>query len=250
MIKPLLILSVIFIASCSPKEVHLDQLVERQDVFFEINSETPFTGTIVNYHENGQLKSRSSVENGKDNGRADRYYENGQLSMTGNFKNGVLDGLEEMYYRNGQLNSVRNFSNGYLDGLSTNYNEIGLLIATEIYREGTRNGSAEYYEDVEMVRDSVRIDTPEFAEYVEFGLLTKGNWQDGVQIGAWHSLEFNHGPVANREHIHNGVWEFYEVNSDEVETQVMCFVRNKTAIVDGSTTCDSVFNQNTSQLIK
>jgi len=64
--KILNILSFVLLVSCGPKELASDQLVERQGVHYEVNSTTPFTGVVVDYHDNGQLEW---------------YYETGQLSI-------------------------------------------------------------------------------------------------------------------------------------------------------------------------
>ena len=45
------------IGGCS-KEVPRDQLVERDGVKYEINSQTPFTGSSERYYDNGQLQSK------------------------------------------------------------------------------------------------------------------------------------------------------------------------------------------------
>ena len=50
--KVLVVLVVFFIASCS-KEVNKDQLVERNGIFYEVNSQKPFAGTVLSYYENG-----------------------------------------------------------------------------------------------------------------------------------------------------------------------------------------------------
>ena len=61
--KLLTILCLVLLVSCS-NEVPDDQLVERQGITYEINSQTPFTGSSVTYHENGQLKKRVDYKKG------------------------------------------------------------------------------------------------------------------------------------------------------------------------------------------
>ena len=59
--------------SCGTKELSSDQLikrngdqlVEREGMFYEIDSETPFTGTVVEFHNNGQLKEQGFLKDGK-----------------------------------------------------------------------------------------------------------------------------------------------------------------------------------------
>ena len=62
--KLLPILFVLIITSCS-KEVPSDRLVERDGIYYEVNSQTGFTGTSISYYENGQLKEKITYTNGE-----------------------------------------------------------------------------------------------------------------------------------------------------------------------------------------
>ena len=79
--KLLTILCLVLLVSCSnepPPEVPSDKLVERQGIRYEINSQTPFTGSSVTYHENGQLKKVENYKNGKKDGLQRRYDDDGR----------------------------------------------------------------------------------------------------------------------------------------------------------------------------
>ena len=47
----------------SPPEVNSERLVVRQGIVYEVNSTTPFTGSEVSYHENGQLFLKGNHKN-------------------------------------------------------------------------------------------------------------------------------------------------------------------------------------------
>ena len=100
--KLLPVLFVLIITSCS-KEIPFDQLVERDGIFYEVNSQTPFSGTSVNYYRNGQLGMRENYKDGKRDGLFESYFDNGQLNYGKNYKDGQRDGLTEWYYQNGEL---------------------------------------------------------------------------------------------------------------------------------------------------
>jgi len=70
------------------KEAPLNQLVERNGLNYEINSQTPFTGSAVFYHDNGQLYYKSNWKDGNQDGLWETYYRNGQLQFKTNYKNG------------------------------------------------------------------------------------------------------------------------------------------------------------------
>jgi len=49
-------------------------------------------GLLEEFHDNGQLVSRSNYKNGKQDGPWEDYYKNGQLQVRENYKNGKRDG--------------------------------------------------------------------------------------------------------------------------------------------------------------
>ena len=88
------------------KDVSIDDLVERDGLYYEKFTDVPFTGNIVGkiqakinqglidgpwleYHDNGQLKIRKHYKDGNRDGEYLNYYENGQLRIKQNFKNGT-----------------------------------------------------------------------------------------------------------------------------------------------------------------
>ena len=87
--KTLIILSLIFLVSCS-NEVPIDKLVERNGITYEVNSNTPFTGSSVSYFENGELQYRRNFKDGKHEGLWESFDEEGNLTKTEEYKDGVL----------------------------------------------------------------------------------------------------------------------------------------------------------------
>ena len=113
--KLLPILFVLIITSCS-KEVPSDQLVIRDGIFYEVNSQTPFSGTSLSYNNDGQLEYREHFKDGKVDGLVEEYHENGQLKVRTNYKDGKRDGLRETFDVNGNPVSKGNYTDGELDG--------------------------------------------------------------------------------------------------------------------------------------
>ena len=83
------------------------------------------------FHENGQLKSRTNYQSKNDGGKVhgliETYYDNGQLKSKGSYKDGEKDGLVEINYENSQLQYKGNYKDGEEDGLSEYYFENGQL---------------------------------------------------------------------------------------------------------------------------
>ena len=132
--KILIILSFVLLTSCGPKDVPYKNLVTRQGITYEVNSETPFTGSQVGYWSDNQLGSKQNYKDGEPEGLREHYYKNGQLKDNGNFKDGVWEGLWEYYYENGQVQANYNFKEGLRDGLLERYYENGQLESKDCYK--------------------------------------------------------------------------------------------------------------------
>jgi antitoxin component YwqK of YwqJK toxin-antitoxin module len=97
-----ILLCVFSLSACAPSEVPYDNLLERNGIKYEINSQTPFAGVATVYYESGQLEFKETYKGGKRNGLYESYYENGQLDHKTTYKDGKLNGLWEGYTENGQ----------------------------------------------------------------------------------------------------------------------------------------------------
>ena len=183
--KILIILSFVILASCAPNEVPSKDLIERQGLTYEVNSQTPFSGVSVEYyldtilknefedrvllqrtifkkgiknglyesfHLNGQLKVKENFKDGKEDGLSETYDENGQLSQKGNYKDGKRDGLWESYHDNGQLQKKENYKkDGTQDGLET-YHDNGQLSSKANFKDGGIDGLWEWYHENGQLR--------------------------------------------------------------------------------------------------
>ena len=98
--KVLFTILILFIASCS-KEISFDRIVERDNLAYEVNSQTPYNGKALIYFENGQVELQVTYKNGEMD-KGERYYENGQLEYKATYKNGEIV-KRESYYENGEL---------------------------------------------------------------------------------------------------------------------------------------------------
>jgi len=141
------IIGLLFLAACSPSNIPFDDLVVRQGLTYEVNSQSPFSGISVTYHENGQLKIKGNYKDGKINGLWEYYHENGQLERKGNwkgekwvgqgkFKDGKEDEVYESFYDDGQLRLKANVKEGKFNGLSEWYDGDGQLQSKECYKNG------------------------------------------------------------------------------------------------------------------
>ena len=130
----------------------MDDLVWRNDLYFEKFTNTPFTGEVsgkdsgkfkkgqkngewLSYFNNGQLWSKGNYKAGKEEGLW-KFYSKGQLWVGTNYKDGQQDGLYEHYYDNGKLRSTGNYKNNKQEGLWEDFNEKGGLKERRTYKDG------------------------------------------------------------------------------------------------------------------
>ena len=103
------ILFVFIITSCS-KEVPSSQLVERNGLTYELNSQEPFNGISVEY-EGNELREKLTFKKGKLSGPFERLTYDGkkvkgeyvQEDIGGDSEDTVVGGPYEEYFVNGQL---------------------------------------------------------------------------------------------------------------------------------------------------
>ena len=89
-------------------------------------------GTHEAFFDNGQIKKRRVIKNGKLNGLYEDFYENGQLKLTTLYKDDEKVGYTTAFYENGQLKMRDNFKDlDNLNGIWELYREDGSLLKIE-----------------------------------------------------------------------------------------------------------------------
>ena len=89
----------------------IDDLVERDGLYYKKFTDVPFTGEISDKTTQGTFR------NGEKEGPWVEYWKNGQLSFKGTYKDGKRDGpWVSYYYEDGQVWSERTYKDGKQDG--------------------------------------------------------------------------------------------------------------------------------------
>jgi antitoxin component YwqK of YwqJK toxin-antitoxin module len=112
-------LTFVLIGWSNIKEVNADNIVTRNDISYEVNSDKPFTGVVfANYKKEPQLipsmenktepkkEYATQFKDGLKNGRDTSYYRNGQIYSEGNYTKGNYDGEWKEYLENGQVHII------------------------------------------------------------------------------------------------------------------------------------------------
>lgn len=101
------------LAGCE-KTVDYDRIQIRQGLHYTINTETPFTGRAIKYHENGQKWTEVSFIVGKKHGLVTTWYENGQKSSQGIYSFGDREGIWVWWTESGDITEESCFRNDQL----------------------------------------------------------------------------------------------------------------------------------------
>ena len=94
--KKILLLLLFILIGCSKEPIDLENLNFRNEKYYPINSDKPYSGPTFILYENGQLQQEVNLKKGKEDGPFKSYYENGQLENEGIFKDGEITSFE--YY--------------------------------------------------------------------------------------------------------------------------------------------------------
>lgn len=147
-----LLVLTIFIFSCSQKELSFENLVERNNLTYEINNENPFSGKAFSKYENQQFKEIGFFEDGKKVGIWEYYSDNGQIVKKTTYENNELNGLYEEFTLAGKKIITTEYKDNFKDGLSEEYNDKEIKISSINFTKDSLNGSYKtYYQDGDKV---------------------------------------------------------------------------------------------------
>ena len=63
-------------------------LLQRGGSYYEINSEEPYSGSIIKKYESGQYSMKGEMKDRKFVGDLTKWYQNGQISYIGTYEGG------------------------------------------------------------------------------------------------------------------------------------------------------------------
>lgn len=192
-------ITILFISKGNSQAISMHYLVERQGIYYKVNSEMPFSGVAfseysntqkeeentfrngvrhgksLKWFNNGQIKFTGTYDSGYLEGKVMTYYENGQLEFEGNYKTGVKQGTCKEWYENGQIKFEGNYNVNFLTGFCKKWYENGSLESEGTYLMNKYDGNVtEYYRNGVIKKrgtylKGTRIN--EFSEYYENGQL-------------------------------------------------------------------------------
>ncbi len=98
---------VLSLVSCSEQEIDMQQLQNRNGLFYVVNEDKPYSGKAVDFYENGQLKVEAVFVDGQQN-KILNWLENGQQTLEWNSEHGKKHGIQRVWHINGQIKKESN----------------------------------------------------------------------------------------------------------------------------------------------
>ena len=148
--KLILLFTVLAFIGCKKEpEVIIDNkdITYVDDIAYLKHDMSLVTGTVKEWHENGQLVFEANFKDGKKVGVYTRWHENGQLWGEGNYKDGKKEGVFKRWHDNGQIRSEETFKDGTRDGVQKMWYENGQLRADGVAKDGQAISKKEWDED-------------------------------------------------------------------------------------------------------
>lgn len=123
-----------------PKPVDNDNLERRNDIYYDLDSNSPATGVIVLRHPNGEKSVEAYLKGGKKNGLETHWHANGQLASRKTYIDNRRHGLEESWYDDGQPKAIVNYWYGRRHGATTWWHANGQKEGEQNYVDGQAQG--------------------------------------------------------------------------------------------------------------
>ena len=120
--------------SAQAQSVTSGELEQRNNLWYLIGSETPFSGEVK---DPGELTGR--IESGHREGRWTAWHSSGNVSWETDYETGVMT-YHAMYYPDGSARFEGKYVQGRLDGIAKAWYAHGTLQSETTYRLGQRNG--------------------------------------------------------------------------------------------------------------
>jgi antitoxin component YwqK of YwqJK toxin-antitoxin module len=162
------------------------------------------------FHENGKLKFKVQLVNGKKEGVGKTYFDNGDLKIESHYKNDVLNGSYIQHFH-GRIIKEVTYQNDTLNGYSKHYYPNEKLREEGNYKSGLSDGVwKEYQEDGWLFYENTYVKGEKKGAYIRYlpngQIEIKGNWLNRM-LDSSHTYYDNNEPYK---------WTFYKVRNDSL----------------------------------
>ena len=152
----------------TPKQIVRDDLWGREKLYYYQNDGLPFTGKVIDYHENKEISLEEYYKDGKIDGIRTTWNDEGKILSQKEYKNHILCKEKTWWILNGRYLGVLHTENQY---------ENGSLISEKRYSPNGKRNFIKLYQDGKLknIRRYYSNDTIELEEI----------YQNGKRDGIW-----------------------------------------------------------------
>ena len=180
------------------------------------------------FYEDGSLKSKGLLIDGKKEGQWEVFFPNGNPNAIENYEKGELEGECKYFHPGGKLKSRQNWTKGYQEGEAEYYFENGNLYRKGKFEQGLYHGKWETYHENQSLRQkgSYNMGSPSgrWDFYDEGGIHFKSEIYPAAYYQDWDSViqvtyYFPNGKPMMKGGMKNGkevnTWILYKKNGKE-----------------------------------
>lgn len=133
--KPVSLLLLLLFISCSQEQgrIPVEKIIPADQ-----KPKTKTDGEFIEYHPNGNIKTKGLLKNGKRTGVWISYFINGKVQSESKFDKGKLNGKTAAYYPNGNVQYMGLYINNKKDDLWFFYQEDGSYLKEVLFKNGDK----------------------------------------------------------------------------------------------------------------
>ncbi len=124
------------LCGCRGKKVDKSKLVKRGQLAYEVNSEKPFTGKMIERFEDGREKGVMEFRDGEPHGEYTVWYVNWQKAVEGQYRDGKMEEEWTFRYDTGRKREEGEYRDGRKHGKWLFWDEDGGKQAEKEYENG------------------------------------------------------------------------------------------------------------------
>ncbi|MCK4466603.1 MAG: toxin-antitoxin system YwqK family antitoxin [Bacteroidales bacterium] len=157
------------------REVFVDKLELKEDLYFKKGDDVPFTGRTLYYFENDQMAEEINFRKGLRHGKVKMWNEKGIPIVEADFINGEKHGQIILWYDDGQKRSVVNLKKNKREGESKIWYKNGAIKLKANYKNDMLHGTQMKYFPNGKVK--IKVD---YSENLEDGVKTI--WKENGEV--------------------------------------------------------------------
>ena len=127
------------------EEITIQDLFERDGLFYAPGQDSTFSGTVKGNWDNGIKKLEYSYKDGKPDAKWSTWFLNGQPEEEIDYQSGIKNGIHKQWYKNGQQKFERTYKEGIHDGKWTEWYENGQSMVEGSFLDGKPDGMWTYW---------------------------------------------------------------------------------------------------------